>query len=46
MSANMILDVLNGVIRNIQSLEWPLAEDDLRQLIQVLLTPADRAGPA
>lgn len=46
MSANMILDVLNGVIRNIQSLEWPLAEDDLRQLIKVLLTPADRAGPA
>lgn len=46
MSANMILHVLNGVVRNIQSLEWPLAEADLRRLIEVLLTPADRAGPA
>lgn len=45
MSANMILHVLNGVVRNIQSLEWPLAEADLRRLIEVLLTPADRAGP-
>jgi AcrR family transcriptional regulator len=37
--APVILNVLNGVARNIYSLNWPVSEEELRALIQSLLTP-------
>ena len=35
----MILNVLNGVARNIHSLNWPVSDEELRTLIQSLLSP-------
>lgn len=40
LSAELILNVINGVARNVYSLNWPLSDEDLRLLIQSLLTPA------
>ena len=40
LSAELILNVINGVARNVRSLNWPVSEEDLRLLIQSLLTPA------
>lgn len=37
--APVILNVLNGVARNIHSLNWPVSDEELRALIQSLLTP-------
>jgi AcrR family transcriptional regulator len=42
LSPNMVLHVLNGVIRNIEGLDWPLDDDELRTLIRTLLSPAPR----
>jgi hypothetical protein len=39
LSANMILHALNGVVRNIEGLNWPVSDDELRALIRTLLTP-------
>ncbi|WP_312162612.1 TetR/AcrR family transcriptional regulator [Phenylobacterium sp.] len=39
LSAGVILNVLNGVARNIHSLNWPVSDEELRVLIQSLLTP-------
>jgi AcrR family transcriptional regulator len=36
--AAVILNVLNGVARNIHSLNWPVSDEELRALIQSLLT--------
>lgn len=44
LSANMILNALNGVVRNIGGLNWPLSEGDLRTLIRTLLSPGPRSG--
>jgi hypothetical protein len=38
--AELILNVINGVARNVRSLNWPISDEDLRLLIQSLLTPA------
>lgn len=40
LSAELILNVVNGVARNVRSLNWPISDEDLRRLIQSLLTPA------
>ena len=40
LSAELILNVINGVARNVRSLNWPVSDEDLRLLIQSLLTPA------
>lgn len=40
LSAELILNVVNGVARNVRSLNWPVSDEDLRRLIQSLLTPA------
>ncbi|MCX7585493.1 TetR/AcrR family transcriptional regulator [Phenylobacterium sp. 58.2.17] len=37
--AAVILNVLNGVARNIHSLNWPVSDEELRTLIQSLLSP-------
>ncbi|MDZ4372558.1 MAG: TetR/AcrR family transcriptional regulator [Phenylobacterium sp.] len=37
--APLILNALNGVTRNVQTLRWPVSEDELRLLIQSLLSP-------
>ena len=41
--AAVILNALNGVARNTHTLNWPVSDDELRTLIQSLLTPP---GPA
>jgi AcrR family transcriptional regulator len=43
LSANMILDALNGVARNIEGLSWPVSDDELRALIGALLSPGPSA---
>lgn len=40
LSAELILNVLNGVARNVYSLNWPVSDEELRKLVQSLLAPA------
>lgn len=40
LSAELILNVVNGVARNVRSLNWPVGDEELRLLIRSLLTPS------
>jgi len=39
LAAGLILNVLNGIARNIRPLNWPVSHEELRVLIQSLLSP-------